>query len=221
MLAHIRDMNSARNFISLHELSERTGVEARTLRSWVSDGLLAGPDKIGRGALYPESNIDRVHAVLALKGTYSMSEIARIFMVATADQIEDWAAGRLPEKRARSAALDYLRSIKGAPSPAGWRPAKGERGDQASSRLHSHLPMKYPDPASGDLAAIERLVLMLDDLLSGSFSKRARGETWTRISVTRDIELSIRGSLLPDEQRQFELLAGQLGALLTGRIKHE
>ncbi|MFD1807566.1 MerR family transcriptional regulator [Gemmobacter lanyuensis] len=37
--------------LTLEELSQRTAIEPRTLRSWVSEGLLAPPLKAGRGAL--------------------------------------------------------------------------------------------------------------------------------------------------------------------------
>lgn len=210
------------NKISLYDLSEKTGVEARTLRSWIAADLLAGPDKAGRGALYPESNIDRALAVLALKEKHSMSEISRMFLTASDEQIQDWAAGRIPESSGRSSTLDYIQSIRSrAPASAEKPSAKGGRDDDYSNKARMHPRMKNFDPASGDLAAIERLLLQLDQLVSGSFSKRVRGETWTRIGVTRDIELSVRGSLKPDELRQFEVLAGQLRTILTGRIKHE
>ena len=48
--------------ISLDDLSDLTGVERRTLRSWVADGLLSAPLKVGRGALYPRANVDRAMA---------------------------------------------------------------------------------------------------------------------------------------------------------------
>ena len=81
------------NGLTLEELSERTGVEARTLRSWVSDGLLSPPLKGGRGARYPASNVDRALAVRALKDLHglSMSEIGRRFMMATEERIREWA----------------------------------------------------------------------------------------------------------------------------------
>ena len=208
--------------ISLYDLSEKTGVEARTLRSWIAADLLIAPIKGGRGALYPESNINRAHAVLALKGMYSMSEISRMFLTASEDQIQDWAAGRIPDNGPRSSTLDYLGAVKARTSPPkGKVPPEDARVPDFLTRTNASHSMKPTDPASGDLTALERLLVQLDHLVNGSFSKRVRGETWTRIGVTRDLELSVRGSLRPDELRQFEVLAGQLRTILTGRITHE
>ena len=51
--------------------------------------------------------------------------------------------------------------------------------------------------------------------------RRARGTIWTRISVTPDLEISVRGDLDPIERDIFEQLADQLRAILTGRTKHD
>ena len=102
--------------ITLEELSERTGVEARTLRSWVSEGLLSPPFKAGRGARYPASNADRALAVRALKDLHglSLAEIGRRFMMATEDQIREWAIETGPTSAPRGTARDYLSRIQGA-----------------------------------------------------------------------------------------------------------
>lgn len=215
-------MITPNNMISLYDLSEKTGVEARTLRSWIAADLLAGPDKAGRGALYPESNIDRVQAVLALKEKYSISEISRMFLTASDELIQDWAAGRIPENSERNSPLDYIKSIRSrAPKNTDMPSAIGLLDGNYPHEMRTHHRMKNSDSAGEDLAAIERLLLQLDQLVNGSFAKRVRGETWTRMGVTRDIELSVRGTLRPDELRQFEILAGQLRTILTRRIKNE
>lgn len=222
--------------LTLYELSERTGIEARTLRSWVADGLLIAPDKSGRGATYPGINLDRALVVRALKGQKSMGDIRRMFLTASDDQIRDWAAGRLPEDREdRGSALDYLSGLQarsGAPTKTSLPPLSSEapgREDSQGWAAEKQIRRSRPgfdrgpqfDQSFGDLAALERLVIQLDQLLNGAFLKRVRGETWTRLSVTRDLELSVRGNLEPDELAQFEHLAGQLRSILTGRIKHE
>ncbi len=211
--------------LTLYELSERTGVESRTLRSWVSDGLLVAPDKSGRGATYPEINLYRALVVKALKGRKSMSEISRLFLTASDEQIREWAAGRRPEDRDdRGSALDYLSRINarsGAAAKASLPlpDRQASRGEGSQWQGVDRGPLL--DRTSGELTALERLVLQLDQFLNGSFLRRVRGETWTRLAVTRDLELSVRGNLEPDEIEQFERLAGQLRAILTGRIKHE
>jgi DNA-binding transcriptional MerR regulator len=224
------------NGITLEELSERTGVEARTLRSWVSEGLLAPPFKPGRGARYPASNADRALAIRALKDLHglSFSEIGRRFMMATDDQIREWALDAGPATTAKGSARDYLKQIKARSGLPQKRSADVHRvsssmaaPEQASFEprlLRSASEARGPSSAfdrQADLASIERLILELEKVLNAPAPRRSRGSIWTRISVTPDLELSIRGDLEPRERVLFEQLADQFRAILTGRAKHD
>jgi Predicted transcriptional regulators len=102
------------NDITLEELSQRTGVEARTLRSWVSEGLLAPPFKPGRGARYPASNADRALAVRLLKDGHglSLAEISHRFVMATEDQIRQWARETSMTSVKPGSARAYLSGLK-------------------------------------------------------------------------------------------------------------
>ena len=220
--------------LTLEELSERTGVEPRTLRSWVSEGLLAPPFKRGRGARYPASNADRALAVRALKDLHglSLSEIGRRFMMATEDQIREWALETGPTTASSGSARDYLRRIRAHSSAA--KPAQRSM-DFLRKRISSHAPAKPsfessfskpPVPScrmpgseerQAELASIERLILQLEKVLEAPAPRRSRGTVWTRISVTPDLELSVRGDLEPRERVLFEQLADQFRAILTGR----
>jgi DNA-binding transcriptional MerR regulator len=222
--------------LTLEELSERTGVEARTLRSWVSEGLLAPPFKPGRGARYPASNADKALAVRALKDVHGLSfpEIGRRFMMATEDQIREWALEAGPTTTAKGSARDYLKQIKarsGLPQKrsADYQPVSSSMTapEQASFEprfLRSASEARRPSGTSerqADLAGIERLILELEKVLNAPAPRRSRGSIWTRISVTPDLELSIRGDLEPRERVLFEQLADQFRAILTGRAKHD
>lgn len=207
--------------VTLEELSAQTGVEPRTLRSWVSEGLLAPPLKPGRGARYPASNVDRALAIRALKDNHrlSMAEIGRRLMMASAAEIGQWAAsmGRGQPGSARG----YLRRIGAGrqervqdPVPRDGRPppipAPAERPSRgpAANRARGHDP--------GELAGIERLIRPLEAVLRSPAPRRSRGTVWTRISVTPDLELSVRGDLDPDERALFEQLADNFRAILSG-----
>jgi DNA-binding transcriptional MerR regulator len=223
------------NEITLEDLSERTGVEARTLRSWVSEGLLAPPFKTGRGARYPASNADRALAVRVLKDLHglSLAEIGRRFMMATEDQIREWALEAGPTSAPRGSARDYLSRIQ----RRGIEPLSAQRSmdlipqasflaepkpERAPTRppLKSHPGLRGED-RTADLANIERLILQLEQVLETPAPRRSRGAIWTRISVTPDLELSVRGELEPRERILFEQLADQFRAILTGRTKND
>ena len=77
------------------------------------------------------------------------------------------------------------------------------------------------DERQAELASIERLILQLENVLEAPAPRRSRGTVWTRISVTPDLELSVRGDLEPRERVLFEQLADQFRAILTGRAKND
>ncbi|TCJ41282.1 helix-turn-helix domain-containing protein [Frankia sp. BMG5.11] len=214
--------------LTLEELGKRTGVEPRTLRSWVSDGLLSPPLKSGRGARYPASNINRALAVLALKDIHglSMSEIGRRFMVAAEDQLLEWASERSPTSAPRGSARDYLSRIQGrSTSPKSARRSTAASASSPFDHQPAPVPLKPQSgprgERSGGLANIERLILQLEQLLQSPIPRRSRGALWTRISVTPDLEFSVRGDLEPRERILFEQLADQFRAILTGGPRND
>lgn len=224
--------------LTLEELSERTGVEPRTLRSWVSEGLLAPPFKQGRGARYPASNADRALAVRSLKDVHglSLAEIGRRFMLATEEEIRDWARDAGLTGAPPGSAREYLRKLQGGGrDPARRMPDAARREPPMASASPDHAPpgepfAKWPqgrnprlraEDREADLASIERLILQLEKVLDAPAPRRARGTIWTRISVTPDLELSVRGDLEPRERVLFEQLADQFRAILTRRTSND
>ena len=234
--------------LSLEEISEATGVERRTLRSWVAEGLLAPPSKAGRGATYPASNVDRALAVRALQDVHGMqlAEIRKRLMLADEAQIRAWAAeGRTPQLRL-SSARDYLRSIDHG------RTGRADPRDDHLRRLQDqrvaarHEPPEAPWPGAGkkasewqrsldkeelwqrkkasvarDLAGIEALVVVLEASVRVPPGRRARGSEWVRIPITPDMELMVRGELAPPDRATLERVADLIRAILTGGISND
>ena len=221
--------------LTLEDLSERSGIEPRTLRSWVSEGLLFPPFKAGRGATYPASNADRALAVRALKDVHglSLAEIRRRFMMATEEEICGWALEAGTTAAAPGSARDYLRRIQARRMSAvsseqpGFLPrhnTPSEERTMPSAEVPLAEPMLSAHPVhsgrrTADLTGIERLILKLEEVLGAPAPRRSRGNIWTRIPVTRDLELSVRGELQPRDRVLFEQLADQIRAILTGREK--
>src|SRR5215510_1523506 len=50
--------------LNLAELGEETGVPARTIRYYISRGLLPGPNQAGRGASYGREHVARLKEIL-------------------------------------------------------------------------------------------------------------------------------------------------------------
>jgi DNA-binding transcriptional MerR regulator len=61
---------------TLAELSEASGIPARTIRFYIARGLLGGPQKAGRGAVYTNEHLERLEQIKKLQSEGRMlSEI--------------------------------------------------------------------------------------------------------------------------------------------------
>ena len=63
---------------TLAELADESGVAPRTIRYYISRGLLDGPVTAGRGAAYTEAHLERLHEIQRLQASgLTLSGIAR------------------------------------------------------------------------------------------------------------------------------------------------
>ena len=206
-------MEAETDIFSLQELSDATGVEPRTIRSYVEKGLVPGPDSLGRGAKYPRESLDRLKVLQLLRdanrgltldqirlllkrlGPSELRGLAdgRIRIAAVLDT--DALAGELPS---RSAAAEYLRTLR-TQAPA-------------HQALHMHTPGSWED----SLPVLEEAARALARLAGlSSASRGVRGEPWYRLPLTPDIELSVRGNFAPEELAQLHRIGDALRLLLT------
>jgi DNA-binding transcriptional MerR regulator len=64
---------------TLAELSDESGIPARTIRFYIARGLLAGPVKAGRGAVYTSNHLSRLEKIKTLQSEgRTLSEIVRL-----------------------------------------------------------------------------------------------------------------------------------------------
>ena len=63
-------MSTQKMLYTIEELSEATGITARTIRYYTTEGLLATPETRGRYALYSEAHLQRLQLVVMLKAAY-------------------------------------------------------------------------------------------------------------------------------------------------------
>ncbi len=63
--------------MKLEELAELSGVPARTIRLYISRGLVDGPLRVGRGAVYGERHLERLKMIRQMKAEgLTLREIA-------------------------------------------------------------------------------------------------------------------------------------------------
>jgi DNA-binding transcriptional MerR regulator len=226
------------DFLTLAEISERSGVEIRTLRSWMAQGVIPGAETVGRNARYPQSALTRALAARAMREIYGMplSEIRQDLLTADEARIEAYAAmagaegsenlNTAPTTVAGAAgppsgtsAADYLRSLRSAGvfGASAVRSAAAPppilRTKQQGGAAQSSPP--FPPPASGSHLA--GLAEALERIAGARPSRRkTRGDVRIHIPITPDLELTVRGDHSSEEIARFERIADLLRTILTG-----
>jgi DNA-binding transcriptional MerR regulator len=207
------------DLLTLAELSERSGVEIRTLRSWMAQGVVPGAEKVGRNARYALDALTRAKAARALREIYglSLSEIRQDLLTADAARIEAYAAmvggpGAAPQAEAApppqaASAADYLRDLR----------RSGALGAGASP-----APLTARAPAPPSASRLAQLAEALEKIAGARPSRRkARGDVRVHIPVTPDLELTLRGDHTPEDIARFEQIADLLRTLLMGGTDHD
>ena len=73
----------------ISELAERAGVSVRTIRFYISEGLLPSPQARGRYSVYDEEYLTRIELIKRLKGAYlPLKEIRRMVESLSKEEIE-------------------------------------------------------------------------------------------------------------------------------------
>lgn len=73
----------------ISELAERAGVSVRTIRFYISEGLLPPPQVRGRYSVYDEEYLTRIELIKRLKGAYlPLKEIRRMVESLSREEIE-------------------------------------------------------------------------------------------------------------------------------------
>lgn len=98
---------------SISELSDAASVTARTIRYYVAEGLLAPPEKGGRGASYNEEHLARLQLIRRLKEEYlPLQEIATLMRGLDRQAVMDLLEQKQRTGAApRSSAKAYLKDL--------------------------------------------------------------------------------------------------------------
>ena len=166
--------------VTLTELAEQTGESTRTLRFYVMQGLLRGPDASGPRARYPFEYVARVRWIRARQSEgLSLGRIGRDLQHLDAAGLPlptssaDPSTDALPGAPARSSAVDYLRHAGLLPQRAAATP---------EPPLAAAAPEAAVDPARS---------------------------TWERVPLADGVELHVRRPLDPFTQRRLKQLLQQ------------
>lgn len=188
---------------SLAELAEVTGLEERTIRSYIERGLLAGANARGRAASYSDEHLARLNIIMSLRRArpnIGLSEIRVFLQNLSPDQIKRFAGGEIT---ATSRVTDTL-----------IRTEDPESGTASTEGIEMPRTTDWARSAAR-LTGVERLVCILREV-SGqkALGSTSKVEGWQRIAVTPDIELSVRAGFDESLVAAFRELADLLRHLL-------
>ncbi len=222
---------------TLQQLSDLSGVEPRTIRSYIERDLLPGPRGMGPKASYGPEHVARLEVIRLLRDAHreiTLDQIRNFLGQLTPEKIAAIAQGGLKAAGTAgssgaagigsfappvSSALQYLHSI-GAPGPENREDAGPAAGPARSSSHRSRSPQmsqmsQSPRESSRGRTPFEELLGVLGDALGPrTVSRSVRSETWHRVPITPDIELSVRGELDTDKLALLQRIGDHLRHLL-------
>lgn len=210
---------------SIADLARLTGVNVRTIRYYLSQGLLPASGESGPGAHYGEGHLGRLLLTKRLQQQHlPLSEIRARLSTLTDLEITGLATAAPEPTASPGSALDYIRSVLGsgeapagmaqATAPAMAPPLPTPRTVEPRSLLRRAMlaPPSMVEPAEGEplLAAAEAPPpapgLPVPSAEPSTEPPPIERSQWERLSLGPNVELHIRRPLSRLEQRRVERL---------------
>lgn len=185
--------------LTIEELAERSGVSIRTIRFYITEGLIPSPQVRGRNAAYTAEALDRLILIGRLKDAHlPLKEIRAQLDALTPDRIHRLAQQQDQDLTFRSAAHD-------APAP----PAEPDTAlnyisrilDARSAYLASEPPrpfLRSPQPPA-----------------ARSPQPSEPPESWRRIELAPGVELHVREPLDPLIQKKLAQIVEMVKILFS------
>ena len=172
---------------TLTELAAEAGLTPRTVRYYLSQGLLAVDATPGPGAKYDDAHLARLRLIKRLQREHlPLAEIRR--RLVDLDDPTVVALARAPESPPSDSAIDYVRRLS-----APRRLAEAEfRPPSPPSERPAAPPAYEPPPGYVTTTAPSRL-------------ERSQ---WERIELAPDVELHVRRPLSRSVAKQVDRLVG-------------
>jgi DNA-binding transcriptional MerR regulator len=183
---------------TLPRLAEEADVTPRTVRYYISEGLLRSPGG-GPQARYDAGHLDRIRLIKQLQRSHlPLAEIRRRLADLSDDDVRDVMAEAPPPA---GSALDYVRA---ALAEASGRSSLHERQFAVADAL-ALSRMEPPTPRAPQLRA---------EVAQDTARRDPDRSHWERISLGPDIELHIRRPLTRQQNRAVGRLIGLARQLL-------
>ncbi len=172
---------------TIGELASIAGVTPRTIRYYISVGLLPSPGQAGANTRYGEDILRRVRLIRQLQDQHLPLAEIRSHIESMGDADVAAAVDASHGVAEVSSALDYIRSLHHPPAPLA----------RAAPRASSRAPMPTPSPAPP---------IPANTGASAQEPPMATRTTWERIALGPDIELHVRRPLGRLDNKRVERL---------------
>ncbi len=192
---------------TLEELAAETGIEARTIRSYIERGLLPTAQSRGRAATYLSDHLDRLRVIKMLRRAWpnlTLADIRIRLQQLTPENIQALSEGRIT---AAPVTMEDGTAELELPTD------EGHDDDDIDGEEAAGSPIAL---TARHLAGAQRLVHALRQVTGYvGATPASKLETWQRIAVTEDIELSVRAEFSEEQLIAFRELADLLRDALT------
>lgn len=188
---------------NLQDLADLADVTPRTVRFYITQGLLASPGKVGPGTAYTDGHLNRLRLIKRLQREHLPLAEIRARLAFLDDTTVAALVGASPADPAFGSAIDYIRGILGGPEA----PSQPLRSLPARmSSLES--PAEFPaSPALGIAPApclpASRLAETSPTYAATATPDRSQ---WDRVLLAPDVELHVRRPLGRRQNKRVERL---------------
>ena len=206
---------------TIADLARLTGLNVRTIRYYVAQGLIPSSGESGRGARYGEGHLHRLRLVKLLQAQHlPLAEIRLRLQGLGDDEVEGLVAeGEEDPAAPPSSALDYVRGVLGGSAPRAVREAPAFFGSSVARPPAVAAPavrlrrMAEPSmPAMRDMPPARQpgrtglaSEIRADDEPPPNPTPLERSQ-WERLSLGPNLELHVRRPLSRLEQRRVDRL---------------
>ncbi len=140
------------------ELAQKTNVSVRTIRYYISQGLLPAPDTRGRYTVYDREYVERIKLIKRLKDAFlPIKEIRSMLETQTRAEIEEFLRLYAAQRNQSNDALGYINNLLGHGVA---EPSTPDRYRKPPMILESKAPTPLPNkPVARPETTWKRVVL--------------------------------------------------------------
>ncbi|MBM3138276.1 MAG: MerR family transcriptional regulator [Chloroflexi bacterium] len=200
--------------LTIEDLAQQSGLSLRTLRYYIQEGLLPGPDTAGKYASYSQQHLDHLAMITRLKNMHlplkeirhllsnmSVEDMRRILDYQDAIQLNIQDENVFPKQVSpipgeKTSALEYIRDLE--QRQTGLRSVAGSPSIPAAPQVYQNQSENYP-------------------LKGPAKTYQPNKERWTKVVLGDGIELNIREEIARRFRGEIDELIRMAADLLSGK----